>query len=118
MILSRDAILQADDLPRELVAMPEWGGSVYVRGLNGSERDRLEASLTTQKGKDPQELYRDFSARLVAMCVVDEAGKSLLQEGDVPLLGRKSAVTLRRIVEVAQRLSGVSEADVKELTKN
>ena len=27
-ILTKDAILAADDLPREIVPVPEWGGDV------------------------------------------------------------------------------------------
>ena len=30
-LLSRDAILQAQDLPHEDVEVPEWGGMVRVR---------------------------------------------------------------------------------------
>ncbi len=32
-ILSKEAILSADDLPREIVSVPEWGGQVYVRTM-------------------------------------------------------------------------------------
>jgi hypothetical protein len=42
--LTRDAILQAPDLQGEDVAVPEWGGTVRVRGLSGAQRDAYEAS--------------------------------------------------------------------------
>ena len=44
VFLNREAILAAEDLPRELVEVPEWGGAVYVRALTGAERDQFEAS--------------------------------------------------------------------------
>ena len=44
-ILSKEAILAADDLPREKVNVPEWGGEVLVRTMSGTDRDAFEASL-------------------------------------------------------------------------
>ena len=38
-MLDRNAILGADDLGREVVDVPEWAGSVQVRGLTAAERD-------------------------------------------------------------------------------
>ena len=45
MRLSRDDILKAEDLTTEEVDVPEWGGTVLVRGLTGRERDEFEASV-------------------------------------------------------------------------
>lgn len=118
MILSKEQILQAVDLPRELVAVPEWGGEVWVRGLTGAERDAFEASIVgEERGKDRLNL-RNVRAQLVAMSVVDEAGGRLFTDRDVAALGLKSAVALSRIVEVCQRLSGLSSTDMEELAKN
>ena len=36
-ILSRQAILQANDITAETVPTPEWGGAVRVRMLTGTE---------------------------------------------------------------------------------
>ena len=44
-LLSRDEILAASDLTKELVEVPEWGGSVYVRAMTGTERDSYEESV-------------------------------------------------------------------------
>ncbi|KPV54678.1 hypothetical protein SE17_02305 [Kouleothrix aurantiaca] len=117
-LLSRADILQALDLPRERVAVPEWGGEVYVRALNGSERDSLEAWMLEMNGKGAQDLYANFTARLAAMTMVGEDGENLFTLADIQVLGKKSANALRRVMDVAQRLSGVTQADVEELTKN
>jgi hypothetical protein len=50
--------------------------------------------------------------------MIDESGKRLFPDADVRELGKKSASALQRVFEVAQRLSGLSNADVEELTKN
>ena len=44
-ILTRDQILQANDLVTETVEVPEWGGSVFVKSLTGVERDQFEAAI-------------------------------------------------------------------------
>lgn len=122
MILSRDAILNSVDVKTELVAVPEWGGSVYVRGLTAGERDKWEASLyTTEKRGNSFEVvaHRDnIRAKFVAASVVDEKGNLLFTPGDIDALTHKSAAPMDRLFSVAQRLSGMSTEDVEELEKN
>jgi len=118
-LLTREAILQAQDLPYEDVAVPEWGGVVRVRALTGAERDRFEASIVEQRGKGgPRLNTQNIRAKLVALTVVDEHGNRIFTDDDVEALGRKSAAALNRVFEVAQRLSGLTQADMEELEKN
>lgn len=114
--LSRDAILQADDRPTEEVAVPEWGGTVLVRGMSGKERDDFEAGWLDKKGQF--KMYGNFRASLAAACLVDKDGNQLFAPKDVAELGQKSAAALDRVAETARHLSGVSESDVEELEGN
>ena len=91
---------------------------VRVRGLTGKERDRYEESITIGKGKDKDINARNARAKLVVMCVVDEQGNRVFSDADVAWLGEKSAVALERIFDVARKLSGLSDTDVKELTED
>lgn len=121
MYLSADDILSADDLQREPVSVPEWGGTVLVQGMNGTDRDRFEASLmnSSMSGVDKDKALERYRARLAAFCLVDENGKRLFRsEAEVKRLGEKSAQALTRVVEVASRLSGLTDDDVEELTGN
>lgn len=118
MALTRDAILGADDLARETVPAPEWGGEVVVRALMGFERDEFEESMFTGRGKDRRANFANLRARLVALAVVDAAGKRLFTDADAAALGKKNAAVLDRVFSVAQRLSGLSAADVEELAGN
>lgn len=119
--LSADEILDADDLKPEPVEVPEWGGTVLVRGMSGTERDLFEAAMLNSKmnGVDKDKAMERYRARLAAACMVDAEGKRLFQ-GDavVKRLGTKNAQALTRVVEVASRLSGLTDADVEELTGN
>lgn len=109
--LSRENILEAADTPFADVAVPEWGGVVRVKGLNGTERDRFEAGMI---GKD----YENVRARLVAMAVVDADGKRIFNDRDVLALGRKSGKALQRVFEAAQRLAGLLPEDIEQMTEN
>ena len=122
MILTREAILNANDVRTETVSCPEWGGDVIVRALTAGERDKWEASLySTQKRGNSFEVvaHRDnIRAKFVAASVVDESGKLLFSVGDIDALTRKSAAPMDRLFAVAQRLSGMTNEDVEELEKN
>ena len=117
-VLSRGTILEVPDIKTERVEIPEWGGAVFVRGLTGAQRDRVEASMVKlRKGK--QELtLENLRAHLAVLSVVDEQGCPMFDQADIEALGNKSCAALQRIWDVARRLSGLSDEDVEELTKN
>lgn len=117
-LLSREAILQAQDLPTEDVEIPEWGGTIRVRGLTGAERDAFEQSIVETRGKNTRMNLRNIRAKLVALTVVDEDGNRIFNDEDAEALGKKSAAALDRIFAVAQRLSGLRPEDVEELAGN
>lgn len=116
--LTREKILAAQDVRFEEVPVPEWGGVVRVKGLTGKERDALEFSMIQGKGKKASVNLANLRAKLVSQACVDEAGNRIFSDDDVAALGNKSAAALQRIFDVAQRLSGLSDDDVEELTKN
>jgi hypothetical protein len=123
VVLSRDAILRADDIVTEWVEVPEWfqgkpGGGVYVRGMTAGERDALETSMLTNKGQPNTERLAQFRSRLLILSVVDEAGRKIFQTGDVRAVSQKSMAAVERVLDVARRLSGMTEEDVEELTGN
>lgn len=115
-LLTRDQILDADDLEYEDVSVPEWGGEVRVMTLTGTARDKFEAAIANTSNGKPD--LTNFRAKLAAASIVNEAGEQLFNEADVRKLGRKSAAALTRVASAAQRLSGLTEADVKELAGN
>ena len=117
-LLGRDAILCASDATTEDVPVPEWGGTVRVRGLSGRERDEFEASMLVKRGNKRDVSLINARAKLVSLAVVDEDGTRVFSDGDVAELGNKSAAALTRVYEVASRLSGLSDEDVDELEGN
>lgn len=113
-VLSKDAILQAPDMPVETVSVPEWGGQVCVRTMSGTDRDAFEASLIGQQNgqQNAQHQLQNVRARLVALTVCDKSGARLFSDADIPALGTKSAKALDRVFAVAQRLNGIGQQEV------
>jgi hypothetical protein len=103
-------------LTTEVVEVPEWGGSVNVRTLTGTERDEFEQSFVQQDGKSRN--LRNFRAKLCARAMVDDDGEPMFTAKDVDALGKKNGRALDRVFDVAQQLAGLSEKDVDELVKN
>lgn len=118
MILNRDAIRSCNDLKRELVNVPEWGGDVYVRELSVAE---LQGYLMMMREGQSDISNIDTSkmdiaktmTKLVIYCVVDEDGNRLFTMDDAEWLEGKSVKALKRVASVAQRLSGMGEEDSK-----
>ena len=116
--LNKEQILTADDLRTEVVDVPLWGGSVSVKMLTGIERDAFEASVVVGIGANQKTNLRNIRARLCAITMVDDEGNRLFSDADVVSLGRKSSAALDLVFSVAQKLNGLTDADVKDLEKN
>lgn len=119
-MLNRELILQADDLTRELVHIPAWGGDVYVRVMTGAEKDWWESSMMTDDGEalPAMDRIRNMRARMAVVTVCDEQGVSLFHLADVELLTKKSAVALDQIWDVARRLNQITKEEEETLLKN
>lgn len=116
MVLTRDAILAVDDLPREEMHIPEWGGSVFVRAMTGAERDTYEMGLyLAHKNGATSDTVR---SQIATRCMVDEQGNRLFSDKDAAALARKSGAVLERVRQVAARLSGMDEGAVEAETEN
>lgn len=116
-MLSREAILAAQDLKTEDVSVPEWGGVVRVAVMTGTARDAWEQSLVpASKGEAPN--VANIRARLVAACAVDESGARLFTDTDAVALGAKSAAALERVAKACQRLNGLTAEEAETARGN
>ncbi|MCS7294433.1 MAG: hypothetical protein NZ761_03460 [Dehalococcoidia bacterium] len=117
--LTREDILSVQDLPEEVVDVPEWGGKVLIRGMTGEERDSFEESVIRQRGDQRELNLHNFRAKLVARSIVHpETKERLFKDNEIHLLAKKSAVALQRVFEAALRLNGMTQQAVEELTKS
>ena len=110
-LLTKDAILAAEDRRTEEVPVPEWGGSVLVRTMSGAERDAFELGVTgTSKS--------NIRARFCASVIVDDKNNRVFSDNEIVALGNKSASALDRVFDAGQRLNKFSDKDVEELAKD
>ena len=113
-ILSRSDILGADDLTRETVETPEWGGSVIVRCLTGTERNAIAIALS-DGGADKLPVVFDMQMQLLAAALIDEAGDHLFTADDLVALRGKNPIVTDRLFAVASKLSGWSATAIASL---
>ena len=118
MSLSKDEILAVQDMRREPLDVPEWGGQVYVVALSGVERDSFEQAVMDGRGANGQVAMTNVRGRLAAMTLCDEKGVRLFALGDMDALGAKSAAALDRVFEIAQKLSRIGGEDIEDLVGN
>lgn len=124
VLLTRDALLQRDDLKIEKVELTR--GHVYVREMTGYEKDVWEQSMVVQTNtgdkKNPvkyETSLDDFRAKLAVVTVCDENGTLLFRPQDVKTLNKMmSASNMERIIETAQRLNAITEKDREDILKN
>ncbi len=118
--LSKEALVSAAaaaGMPREVVPVPEFGPGIelILQGMSGTERDAWEKSLVIGRGKRRDVNTENVRAKLVVRCLVDEHGSRIFSDGEAIVIGTWRVDVLNRLYEIAQRLNGVSDADVDEL---
>lgn len=126
MSLSREQILQFQDIKTTEVDCPEWGGSVRVRALTLAQaQDWRRSSLTktivkakdgkpsTEYNVDPDKLAKS-DVRLIVAAAVDEEGKALFNSADVELLMQKSPAPVTRLAKAIVELSGMVQGAVED----
>ena len=124
ILLSREALLQRDELKIERVELSK--GHVFVREMTGLEKDIWEKSMLKEKpsgNKNRPVEYEvnieGFRAKLAIVTVCNEKGVLMFKPEDVRVLNQMmNAANLDRIITVAQRLNAITEKDKEELLKN
>lgn len=100
-VLSAADILEASDIVREEVDVPEWGGTVILQSLSGEEVTRFIQN--TEDGD-----RKDSSLRILVMSAVDEEGNKLFTEEAIKELRKKSFRAVMRLQEKALEINGMS----------
>ena len=113
-MLSKEDILKADDLKREIINVPEWGGEVQIRTMTGEERDSFDSEMI----RDEKKTFKNIRAKFLALIICDDNGKRVFSDEDISALGKKSAAALDRIFSAGQKLNKLTNEDIEDLAKN
>src|SRR5688500_9435738 len=108
-MLTRDQILALDDLSREEVAIPEWGGSVYVRALSGFDLQKLAVMM--REGEPSM-------GAVAALFAVDSAGARLFADADAEALSGKHYQARKRMTEAGRRFNALTEEGTDDAGKD
>jgi hypothetical protein len=111
MILTRNAILNADDRQIERVDVPEWGGHVCVRSMTGADRDEFDALAVNRQ-------VRGVRTLVVTRTACDEHGELLFTDADVEKLLERNAAALHRVFEAGCTISGIGEDEIEDAEGN
>lgn len=112
----RDQILAKQDIPSEMVDVPEWGVKVEVRGMTGAERTRIMDKATQNAGDvNLQFVYPEI---VIATAFDPESGEQVFKPSDRDALLAKSATALDRIAAVGMRLSGFTAESADDMGKD
>jgi hypothetical protein len=116
--LTADEIFEADDTKYDEVECPEWGGTVRLRSIKGTQRDAYEESVISGNGADRKMNLRNARAKLIVLCAVGEDGRPLFTAEDVRRLGAKNAAPIDRLFDACRKLAGMTEQDVERLSED
>lgn len=119
--LTREEINAAQDIESEDIEVPEWGGTVRIRGLSAKERALVEATMVAVQGEKLSikvEALQTIRQRLVGAALVDEKGQRVFAESEIRDLSKKSGDVIQRLFEKAKELSGMSEEAAVSAEKN
>ena len=113
--LTKESIIGADDSPLLPLEVPEWGGTLYIRTLNGMERDWFEEQCVTISGigktATAKANMRNMRAKLAAMAIADKDGKRMFHETEIPKLAQKSGLALDRVFNAAKEHNKMLDVD-------
>lgn len=126
-LLTAADILACEDLPRALVSLPLWKGSVWVRALTLREQDEIRAKAASQMSvignqktglfevKEGASRIREIRAYTVALAAIDEAGNRLFTDDQVSALDQKSAAMVDLLFGKITELSSMTPEEIGEL---
>ncbi|MFH9957309.1 hypothetical protein ACH4OX_24290 [Streptomyces roseolus] len=116
-LLTAEQIGAASDRKFEDVEVPEWGGTVRIQSMSGTDRNshQAETLVIGPNGRPKEVNLRDQYARILARCIVDEQGRRLfVTDKQIAALGAKDAGVLERLAKVAKQVSGLTEGAAED----
>src|SRR5688572_15617303 len=104
-MLDRASILAAKDLATDTFPVPQWGGDVTIRMLNGEQREELENRIQSFSKSGGKKAVRALAA---VFSLVDANNEPIFTVSDVSQLAGKSGVALDIVWDHVLKLNAMS----------
>jgi hypothetical protein len=110
-ILGKDDLLSGNLLRRQLVEVPEWGASLYLREMSGEHilefKRRTEAMRADGVKNTTTEQDVELATLVISFSVCDEAGELLLTQDDAKKLTVNNLNVLMDLFNKVCEISGI-----------
>ena len=122
-ILSRDSILGRSVLKRKEIDVPELGGTLILRELNGTQGADFQRRVLevvdgrTATIRDANALA-NLNALVIVWSAITEDGQPLFTKDDIPALNAMGASFLDMVGNEVLKLSGLDKAGLRRAEKN
>lgn len=115
LITNANTILQKDDFHYEEIEVPEWGGTLRLKSLSGTERTAI-IKLLNQKKDTADGVYE----KAIIFSAVNADGGKIFEDNasTLAILQSKDAAVTQRIGAEVMKLSGLSADSKDEAEKN
>lgn len=110
-MLTREQILSKEDLPEVDVEVPEWGGTVKVRGFSVARKASLLDGANVPVDRDGKTKL-DFE-KLQVLSFIEGVVDPKFTIADYELLKNKSARALQRVNDKISEISGITAEQAK-----
>lgn len=100
-------------LPHEIVEVPEFGGSIKVKGMTAKAYQRFLQSMRKKNGSANQIDVDEetFAALLLTHCMYDDSDDLLLKPTEHDLVLGWPAAIFMRLSQAALRVNGMASAE-------
>jgi hypothetical protein len=109
-MLNAREILDVQDFEIRKIFVTETWGHVWIRTMNGLQRDEIEELLIADKRTNVRGLCAIF-------CICDQDGNRFFTKADLKAMNKKSGKALDQVFAEVIALNRMSEDDVDELEK-
>jgi hypothetical protein len=112
--LTKEDIINCNDLAMESVKVKEWGGIIFVKELSVAERIEFETSLKEKKEDDILGRMLLF----LSFTICDKERNHLFETSDIESLYKKNIKVILKLFRIANKLSALTVESEEELRKN
>lgn len=103
-------VADAKDIETEEVPIPQWGVTIEVRGMDGTNRSLYLNRFFKAKEEGNEEDLASIETDMLVFCCYDpEDGSQAFVAEDIPMLLTKSGAVIGRLATTAMRLSGLDK---------